>query len=152
MKSFIYILVSFTLLGSVSALAKEGRTEVVTGRYVTGGVIGSVIGFGIGHAIQGRYGSDRGWIFTTGEAAGFTLAIAGIGRQSCTDTTSYNYNSNCDRSSANSLIAVGFLTMLGFHVWEVVDLWAGATPVDSQTEAFIIPNTDAPGVGLSYRF
>lgn len=53
--------------------------EVSTPRYIIGGILGTYpIGFGIGHAIQGRY-SDRGWIFTATEAASLAVVIAGVG-------------------------------------------------------------------------
>ena len=34
------------------------------GQYISGGVVGTVFGFGIGHAIQGRW-TKTGWIHTT---------------------------------------------------------------------------------------
>src|SRR5262245_38862858 len=39
------------------------RGEIDAGSAVAGGAIGTFFGFGIGHAVQGRY-SDMGWIFT----------------------------------------------------------------------------------------
>src|SRR4051812_36567936 len=65
--------------------------EMGNGRYISGGAVGSIFGFGIGHAIQGRY-SEKGWIFAVGEAAtglvvaaGLLKCIFGLGRNSCED-------------------------------------------------------------------
>src|SRR5215211_7901978 len=40
---------------------------ITPGKYVGGGITATALGWGIGHAIQGRW-LDRGWIFTLGEA------------------------------------------------------------------------------------
>lgn len=153
MKFITYLILSLTLLIGTSAFAERTKVEVSTGKYITGGILGSAVGFGIGHAIQGRYGSGKGWIFTAGEAAGLTLFVAGVGRQSCNDSYYGSSNSNsCDKSSANGLMVIGLGALIGFHVWEIVDVWTGATPVESNTSAFLIPDVKSPGIGVVYRF
>ena len=52
------------------------RGRISTGQYVTGGVIGSYFGFGIGHMIQQRW-IDRGWIFSLGESAAIAAIVVG---------------------------------------------------------------------------
>ena len=49
-------------------------TEISKSKYVTGGVLGTVFGFGIGHGVQGRWSNDKGWIFTSAE-----LVTLGVG-------------------------------------------------------------------------
>lgn len=124
------------------------RVPVDTGKYITGGVIASTVGFGIGHGIQGRY-ADKGWIFTATEAAGLGMMIAGA--NSCDDKVQADGSKKwkCDNEG---LLFVGFGVFVGFHVWEIVDAWTGATPVDSNVKAFFIPNPKAPGLGLAYSF
>src|SRR5687767_4797890 len=55
-----------------------GKVPVPTGKYITGGILASTVGFGIGHGVQGRYG-DKGWIYTATEAGGLALMLAGVG-------------------------------------------------------------------------
>src|SRR5690606_27430608 len=42
------------------------RGEIDAGPHIAGGVVSMFIGFGAGHAVQGRFG-DTGWIFLVGE-------------------------------------------------------------------------------------
>ncbi|UYL09615.1 hypothetical protein B9G69_003390 [Bdellovibrio sp. SKB1291214] len=124
------------------------RVPVETGKYITGGVLTSAVGFGIGHGIQGRY-AEKGWIFTATETAGLAMVVAGAA--SCDDEVQANGSKKwkCDN---DGLILAGFGVWIGFHVWEIVDAWTGATPVDSDVKAFFIPNPKAPGLGLAYSF
>ena len=39
-----------------TSISQDGRKIMRRGRYITGGILGSSIGFGLGHAIQGRWG------------------------------------------------------------------------------------------------
>ena len=64
----------------------EGRIAV--GRYVAGGVVGTTLGLGIGHAMQGRYWRDYGWAFTAGEIItlfGTIFSISFFQNPSCDD-------------------------------------------------------------------
>ena len=56
--------------------ATSSVTEISKNRYITGGVLGTALGFGIGHAVQGRWLSDKGWIFTSAELV--TLGVSFI--------------------------------------------------------------------------
>lgn len=127
--------------------ANSTKVPVATGKYVTGGVLASTIGFGIGHGVQGRY-ADKGWIFTTTEAAGLTMLLAGT---TCKDETDI-YGDTERKCTSSGVAVLGLGVLLGFHVWEIVDAWAGATPVDSNVKAFILPDPKAPGLGLAYSF
>jgi len=95
------------------------RGEISTARYVVGGILGTYpLGFGIGHAIQGRY-MDMGYIFTIGELGSIAVFLAGIGQ--CADTANWRSNS----ASCNStLIGLGLGALVGFKIWEIIDLWA----------------------------
>ena len=42
-------------------------------RYVLGGILGTTLGFGTGHSIQGRWWEDYGWVFT------IATIITGVG-------------------------------------------------------------------------
>jgi hypothetical protein len=129
----------------------SGKLNVPTGKYITGGVIGSTIGFGIGHAIQDRYHS-KGWIFTATEGAGMAALLAGAS-QCKTDTDVFGVRStNC--GSGSGLLFVGYGVFLGFHIWEIVDVWTGATPVETEEPkgVFIIPENGSTKIGYIYNF
>lgn len=60
-----------TLANNSNILKIEPLTQA---RYITGGVIGSVVGFGIGHGIVGEYKS-MGWVFTMSQALSLSIPI-----------------------------------------------------------------------------
>lgn len=126
------------------------RVPVSKGKYITGGILGSAIGFGIGHGIQGRY-AEKGWIFTASEAAGLTVMIVGASQCASDNNKDTNNDLTCT-SSQKTMMSLGLVTMIGFHIWEIVDVWTGARPVEEKTTAFLIPNPEAPGIGISYTF
>jgi hypothetical protein len=131
--------------------------------YAVGGVVGTFVGFGIGHAVQGRYG-EKGWIFTVGELGSIALIVAGLAQS----ITNCSYGSNCANSAGTSEILIGYFGVLGFRIWEIIDLWA--TPpsinnrwrdlhyrVDEEREArltlsIVSLRKDVTGLGLQLRF
>ena len=128
------------------------RGEIDPGLYVAGGLVGTfLVPFGVGQAIQGRW-SDRGWIFAVGEGASIGLIIAGAVRFDESD-------------GGEGLLVAGILGLVGFRIWEMVDLWVGPalhnqrvrgvyrkygigphTPVYGSARPFVLP-TDGGGVG-----
>lgn len=93
------------------------RGEISTARYIIGGVLGTYpLGLGIGHAIQGRY-LESGWIFTAGELGSIGLIV--IGFSNCLDNTWSNRS-----CGSNLAINLGVVGLIGFKVWEIIDLWA----------------------------
>lgn len=93
--------------------------EISTARYVTGGILGTYpIGFGVGHAIQGRW-TQGGWIFTAGELGSLAAVVGGIA--GCVDNTFRN--DHCS-GLESTLIVTGIIGFVGFRIWEIVDVWA----------------------------
>ncbi len=89
-------------------------------RYILGGILGTAPGFGIGHAIQGRW-LDKGWIFTLGELITLTLFAGStfgcIGEGLFETSNDRNNDSNCN------LAGIAYLGFLGFKGWEISDIW-----------------------------
>lgn len=82
--------------------------------YIAGGVASILLGFGIGHAIQGRW-KERGWIhtaFQTGVIAGFLFGGNFFLPESITIEHYALY------------FLSGTLLFMGSRVWETVDAWA----------------------------
>ncbi|MEE2789564.1 MAG: hypothetical protein VX589_19655 [Myxococcota bacterium] len=99
-------------------LSDDDRALLARGPYSNGehigGVLGSVfVGFGVGHAIQGRY-SERGWIFTVGELLSIFILMRGVGE--CV-ADAIDGEEVCD----SSLIEVGLVGFAGLRIWEIVD-------------------------------
>lgn len=126
------------------------KVPVPTGKYITGGILASTVGFGIGHAVQGRY-EDKGWIFTATEAASVVALSAGLA--SCKDEYD-SYGKKETKCSNNGLVILGFGALIGFHVWELVDAWTGATPVDenSAPKVLIIPESNTTKLLVGWNF
>ncbi|HEU4726734.1 MAG TPA: hypothetical protein VFT22_02565 [Kofleriaceae bacterium] len=88
--------------------------EISDGRHLAG-VLGSfMVGWGIGQAIQGRYG-DTGWIFTVGEAGSVIALIAGVVRE---------VEHDGDREGG-VLLAGGLVGIVVFRTWEIIDSIVG---------------------------
>lgn len=102
--------------------ALYARGHIGTGRYVAGGLVGSFVGFGAGHAVIGEY-SNIGWAFTVGEAAGLAFLMSGV-----VSELSCLFSCGVEQSSSNNaLIAVGAALFYGFRIWEIVDVWVRPT-------------------------
>jgi len=96
--------------------------EIGEGAHIAGVVANFFIGFGVGQAIQGRFG-DTGWIFALGEAASFVVFIIGIGKlaQDC----GFDERDDCDDSSGAGLAIAGAVGLGVFHIWGLIDSIAG---------------------------
>lgn len=93
------------------------RGEVSDVAYVGGAAVAVFFGFGLGQAVQGRWG-EEGWIFTLGETASIAALIVGVADafSDCADNSS---NSCSDRGTP--YLIGGFIGLGVFRIWEVVD-------------------------------
>jgi len=123
----------------------DNKTTVSTGQYITGGLVGSFLGFGIGHAIQGRY-LEKGYIFTLGETV-IPLIMAPVLYN--LTTTKAQRDKCVDMCGFGSFITVA----LGFRVWEIFSLWGGARPIDKDSsEAILFFDYKEPKLSLVLTF
>lgn len=141
------------------------RGEMPTGQYVSGGVVSAVVGFGIGHTVQGRW-LERGWVFTAGESASlliaFTGAVATIGCGGHSDSTT---GERCDTSVG--LLIGGYLAFVGFRIWEIADSFAVPPIRNARVRSlkrrlgistpnalapYVAPHGDGAMAGLGMRF
>lgn len=91
---------------------------ISTTQYVVGGILGTYPGLGIGHAVQGRWKRD-GWKFTAGQLGSVLVLALGFGQ--CVDDAFFA--EDCD-GTASALISVGVAGIVGFRIWEIIDVWA----------------------------
>lgn len=115
MKRWIVLLVLTLMLEhSLSA----APTHVTRDGYVFGGVVGSIAGFGIGHAVQGRY-SSIGWAFSVGEGLGILTWL----------TIPWIIQLAGNQGVASEVVSkIGMAIFGGFRLWQVTDLWVNAKP------------------------
>lgn len=98
------------------------RGEISEGQHMGGGIASILVGFGIGQAVQGRYG-ETGWIFTVGELASMTALMIGV-VQAFDDC--FNFDDTCeDGNKGEGLIIGGLVGLFAFRIWEVVDAFGG---------------------------
>lgn len=110
-----------------SSLTPDEQSLLERGEYerrelVGGGVLGTIVGFGTGHIVQGRYGK-RGWMFTAGEAGSLSATALGLAICGATDDEDdVEFFSNLD--CMLGVVSGGLAIFSGFRIWEIVDVWA----------------------------
>ena len=131
--------------GSVKTISKE--------RYIRGGVASMLLGFGIGHAIQGRY-SERGWIFTAGGAIFIVSTIGFVSSFRGRSSNTFKTNSFSDYA----FLGLMFVS-IGGRVWELIDAWmldykiVKKSPFEIKPLAFYDPYKKLNyGLSLKYSF
>ncbi len=95
------------------------RGEISAGAHAGGGIASLFFGFGLGQAVQGRWG-DTGWIFTVGETASIVAILVGINNE----IEDCGFNDDCDNDN-DTLIVAGIVGIIGFRVWELADAFVG---------------------------
>lgn len=136
------------------------KGEISRGQYIAGGVVGSAVGFGIGHAIQGRYG-ELGWVFTTGEVISYGFLIRSL--RNCVDIDWYDTDEDDTSCVDKGMLKLSVVGLFGFKIWEVIDVWTappahnrryrqlkGATP--EKTKFYILPAEKGMTAGLAFSF
>ena len=82
-------------------------------RYVAAGMVGTFVGYGLGHAIAYEW-SSFGWLCTAGELTPLLVGVA---------TGSFEHLSNND--SSDDVVPIALVVSAGVvHVIEIVDIWS----------------------------
>jgi len=103
--------------------------EISTGSLIGGGLAGTFLGLGIGHAVYGKY-TSKGWIFTVGELGSFTIMALGVSQ---IGECFWGSSSGC--SNAAGTYVVGAIAFLGFRIWELIDVWTLPSSHNRQYQA-----------------
>jgi hypothetical protein len=107
------------------------RGPISPAAWAGGGILGTWLGFGVGHAVQGRFW-DAGVIFTAGEGLSIFLMVASISNASLSNCSSFGCRSSIlDRDTWEAIAVVGGLSFAIFRVWEIVDVWYGPVRVNA---------------------
>ena len=107
-------------------------------KYAVSGGLSVIPGFGVGHALQGRY-MEKGWLFTVGELltlGGFLL----MGPSFSVRWFEIEFTDDViDILSFNFLVSVSlFVIFIGFKIWEAVDIWILPSNYKVGTKSFLI--------------
>ena len=108
------------------------RGPISAGAYVAGGLLGTWMGFGVGHAVQGRY-DEAGLIFSVGEAAGLGMLMVGIINLTTSSDCFVNESNGgfiCETNRSDENLWTGLAISGGvlyglLRIWEIADLWSG---------------------------
>ena len=140
-------------LDAQSMATATGHTKTISnGRYIGGGVASIFLGFGIGHAIQGRWG-ERGWVFTLLDS----IAIGGMVTSFISPTVGSHF------PTFVVVLYGSFFLLLGSRIWSIIDAWILpshykiAQESRFQVSPLIVSNysdlsTVGLGLGMKYRF
>ncbi|MBM4252144.1 MAG: hypothetical protein FJ146_09250 [Deltaproteobacteria bacterium] len=131
--------------------------------YLLGGLTSTVLGFGTGHVVQGRYWKD-GWIFTAGEVVSFGAVLASLApcRDDLFKVERIDIAQRLAKCNKPGLI-LGQLSFISFRVWETVDAWVtpnpelkehlfGRRPVRSTIDIGYVPPSDRGSGSLSFAY
>lgn len=139
-------------------LLAEGEMPMI--QHAGGGALAFFVGFGVGHAVQGRW-LERGWLFTAADTLSYAALFVGVRDFSdCIEGP-------CDNSRAGLLIATGLIGIAGFHIWETLDAfvvpanrnkrvrqlrWRLGLP-QQQVRFYVTPHQDGGAIaGMTLRF
>ena len=89
-------------------------------KYIVSGVTGSVLGFGSGHLMLGKW-QESGWMYTAGEVGFLSLMVIGY-KKSIGDTISTGFNGNFD-GSHYAVMITGYVGLISTKLGEIFDVW-----------------------------
>jgi hypothetical protein len=95
------------------------RGEIPQNMQLVGAVANTFLAFGIGQAIQGRWG-ETGWIFTLGQGASIALMIGGAVR-----AVECDFDQRCNNNGAAGALIAGAIGFTVFYIWGIVDAVTG---------------------------
>ena len=119
----------FTLLSSKNY--DSSTKDITNGQYIGGGFASILLGFGIGHAIQGRY-LEKGWIFSVSELGLLSGSLSSLflaellepGKVKCFMGPCEPFKEEKVISDTLTKFSFALLVVLGaVKAWEIVDAW-----------------------------
>ena len=145
------------------ASSYEESKTISNGLYIGGGVASIIPGFGIGHALQGRYW-EKGWVFTVGNLVfiGGYVTFAFVLAEDL-QTAALKGDNLKVMSGGKKFVGLSLaflLGILGFKVWEIVDAWnlpshykvVKESPFQIKPLAFYNQDKLNLGLSLNYNF
>ncbi len=112
------------------------RGPISGGAWALGGVLGTWMGFGLGHLAQGRY-DDGGLLFTFGEIASLSMMVVGLGNASGTDITCDEFGCRERFVSSTGWQTITVVSAVAFgvlRIWEIIDVWYAPAMINERYE------------------
>ena len=113
MRLLFFIFIVCNTSYSSSVLDSQANRTMTRNEYAISGLVGSLVGFGSGHSMQGR--QLEGEKFTMGAVGSMLVMMAAT--QDCNDRRIAIENCSGQRTGLGAFFA--------FRLWEIADLWYG---------------------------
>lgn len=163
--SILSILLHFSFVYSAensshTSLSAESSQPITKGHYIGGGVLGTVVGFGLGHAVQARPDSNKMKFFMISEAGvvgGSLFLLIALTSNECTQGGSEEDEClSSRRNRQDNILTAGVLSFVGLRLWEIYDLWSYPYTTDKkspQAALYIHPQSrDDTAVSLVFNY
>ena len=129
-------------------------------RYITGGTLGTVVGFGVGHAVQGRWWHESGWAYTLTQLPAVPAIIAKRKIEKCKAQVVFEKHAwKCNSYYMNDNTAILLITMYVIsRIIEVISIWDinhslyRVVDADKRSALRVLPYADAHSFGLQLAF
>lgn len=122
----------------LNGISEQPPGTTSSDRYIAGGLLGTIVGFGFGHMVNGTW-HNTGWIFTLSQSVSLTMMSLGL----ATALTGENFG--------EKMMYAGMIGHLVSRVGETIDVWA-RPKVYNVTELVPVPNSPVPRAQLSPWF
>ena len=145
------------------ASSYEESKTISNGQYLGGGIASIIPGWGIGHAVQGRYW-EKGWIFTVGDlvfVGGYLTSVFLLVDDLQTAALKGDSRKVGSATKKFSGLSLAFLVgLIGFRAWEIIDAWnlpshykvVKKSPFQIKPLAFYNQDKLNLGLSLNYNF
>ena len=151
---------SLYLASNYDYSSSSGMRTISQGRYIGGGVASIFLGFGIGHAIQGRW-KERGWIHTVVQPVAFIAFLWSAGNFLEASISSGTAKTGSVPIGEIGLMTGAVLLLGGIRIWEMVDVWmlpdsvriiSSSRKTGTPSLYSYEPTVNVPGVSLQWQF
>lgn len=129
-------------------------------RYIGGGVLGTVLGFGLGHLVQSRPESTEKINFMATElvvlGGASMLLIINEGKECTQGGSAEEQCLSTRRNGTKNILILAAASFVGLRIWEIYDLWSYphvAEKKSPQAALFVLPqSTDQAAASFVINF
>ena len=143
--------------------SSSGMRTISQGQYMGGGVASIFLGFGVGHAIQGRW-KERGWIHTVVQSVSLitSLGVVFVGLSTMGSPSAPGGGMTLVGGPVWGPVGIiASFVLTGSKIWEVVDVWmlpdsvriiSSSRKTGTSSLYSYEPRVNVPGVSLQWQF
>ena len=142
----------------------KGYTKTLNNKEYIGGAFASMfLGFGIGHAIQGRWWDEGGWVFTLGEGVTLGVILSSILKGPTSNYGSFDSIERVLWEVHNWSTYISLALFVSLRVWASIDTWVLPSHIKVAQESrfqitpLVVSNYSnsnylSLGLNMKYRF